>query len=114
MIGERPHIVSQRRRFGDWEGVCADAGPLPTKASMPIRFVLVYADNGAAPAFHRNGRAARSAFPRGYYRRRHRDENFFCRIKWHRRISICYDKLAAPCLGFVQLAAVLDWLKLRF
>lgn len=54
------------------------------------------------------------AFHRGYYRRRHRVENFFCRIKRHRRISTRYDKLAATFLGFVQLAAVLDWLTHRF
>lgn len=54
------------------------------------------------------------AFHRGYYRRRHRVENFFCRIKRHRRISTRYDKLAATFLAFVQLAAVLDWLTHRF
>ena len=54
------------------------------------------------------------AFHRGYYRRRHRVENFFCRIKRHRRISTRYDKLAVTFLGFVQLAAVLDWLTHRF
>lgn len=54
------------------------------------------------------------AFHRGYYRRRHRVENFFCRIKRHRRISTRYEKLAATFLAFVQLAAVLDWLRVRF
>lgn len=54
------------------------------------------------------------AFHRGYYRLRHRVENFFCRIKRRRRISTRYDKLAATFLGFVQLAAVLDWLTHRF
>lgn len=54
------------------------------------------------------------AFHRGYYRRRHKVENFFCRIKRHRRISTRYEKLALTFLGFVQLAAVLDWLTHRF
>ena len=49
-------------------------------------------------------------FHRGYYRQRHKVENFFCRLKHHRRISTRYDKLAATFLGFVQLAAVCDWL----
>jgi len=53
-------------------------------------------------------------FHRGYYRRRHRIENFFCRIKAHRRIATRYDKLAVTFLGFVQLAAILDWLSHRF
>jgi transposase len=49
-------------------------------------------------------------FHRGYYRLRHHVENFFCRIKRFRRISTRYDKLAETFLGFVQLAAVIDWL----
>lgn len=55
-----------------------------------------------------------ATFHRGYYRRRHKVENFFCRIKRHRRISTRYEKLASTFLGFVQLAAVLDWLTHRF
>jgi transposase len=54
------------------------------------------------------------AFHRGYYRCRHRVENFFCRIKRYRRISTRYDKLAATFLAFVLFAAVLDWLKGSF
>ncbi len=54
------------------------------------------------------------AFHRGYYRQRHKVENFFCRIKRYRRISTRYDKLATVFLGFVQFAAVLDWLTHRF
>jgi transposase len=59
------------------------------------------------------GRAWRHRFHRGYYRRRHRVENFFCRIKRLRRIATRYDKLATTYLAFVQLAAVLDWLTHR-
>lgn len=58
----------------------------------------------------RRGRRAPSPFHRGYYRRRHRVENFFCRIKRFRRVATRYDKLAITFLGFVQLAAILDWL----
>jgi putative transposase len=50
------------------------------------------------------------AFHRGYYRRRHRVENFFCRLKRYRRLSTRYDKLAFTFLAFVQLGAVVDWL----
>jgi transposase len=53
-------------------------------------------------------------FHHGYYRRRHRVENFFCRIKAYRRIATRYDKLAITFLGFIQLATVLDWLTSRF
>jgi len=55
-----------------------------------------------------------SRFHRGYYRRRYRIENFFGRIKAQRRISTRYDKLAHTFLGFVQLAAIMDWLFHRF
>ena len=54
-----------------------------------------------------------SRFHRGYYRCRRRVENFFGRIKKHRRISTRYEKLAATFFAFVQLAAILDWLAHR-
>lgn len=59
----------------------------------------------------KRGRAWRHRFHRGYYRRRHRVENFFCRIKRFRRIATRYDKLASSFFGFVCFAAVLDWLE---
>ncbi len=55
-----------------------------------------------------------AAFHRGYYRWRHKIENFFCRIKRHRRISTRFEKLTVTFLAFVQFAAVLDWLTHRF
>jgi transposase len=50
-------------------------------------------------------------FSRRLYRRRHRVENFWCRLKRHRRLSTRYDKLAFTFFAFAQLAALLDWLK---
>jgi transposase len=50
------------------------------------------------------------AFDHGDYRQRHKVENFFCRLKRYRRLSTRYEKLAITFLGFVQLAAVIDWL----
>ncbi len=49
-------------------------------------------------------------FDRALYRQRHVVENFFSRIKRHRRIATRYEKLAVTFLGFVAFAAVLDWL----
>jgi transposase len=37
-------------------------------------------------------------------------ENYFARIKRHRRIATHYEKLALTLLAFVQFATVLDWL----
>lgn len=58
----------------------------------------------------KRGRRQPARFHRGYYRCRHQIENFFGRIKIQRRISTRYDKLAETFLGFVHLAAILDWL----
>jgi len=58
----------------------------------------------------RRNRRQPTPFHRGYYRRRHHVENFFARIKRFRRVATRYDKLASSFLGFVQFAAVLDWL----
>jgi transposase len=41
------------------------------------------------------------------YRRRHRVENFFEKIKRYRRVATRYDKLAETFLGFVCLAILL-------
>lgn len=57
----------------------------------------------------KRGRRQPARFHRGYYRCRHQIENFFGRIKIHRRISTRYEKLAATFLGFVYLAAIVDW-----
>jgi len=48
------------------------------------------------------------------YKRRHVVENFFGRIKIHRRIATRYEKLAETYMGFVTIAAILDWLRWRF
>lgn len=58
----------------------------------------------------KRGRLQPARFHRGYYCHRHQIENFFGRIKTHRRISTRYEKLATTFLAFVLFAAVLDWL----
>lgn len=55
----------------------------------------------------KRGRRQPARLHRGYYRCRHQIENFFGRIKIHRRISTRYEKLAETFLGFVFLAAIL-------
>jgi transposase len=56
------------------------------------------------------GRANRTTtvpFSAKLYRRRHRVENFFQRIKRYRRVATRYDKLAETFLGFVCLGILL-------
>jgi transposase len=59
----------------------------------------------------RSGRLSPAWYHRGYYRQRHRIENFFQRIKMHKRVSTRYEKLARTFLNFILVAAIFDWLK---
>jgi transposase len=49
-------------------------------------------------------------FNRGWYRKRHRVENFFGRAKQWRRFATRYDKTLPCFLATASLVAVLDWL----
>jgi transposase len=51
------------------------------------------------------------SFHIGYYRKRHRVENFFAKLKRHRRVSTRYDKLASSFLAFTTISAILHWLE---
>ncbi|MCW5556370.1 MAG: IS5 family transposase [Verrucomicrobiae bacterium] len=62
----------------------------------------------------RKTRKNRVPWHRGHYRKRHRIENFFQRIKRFRRVGTRYEKHAVHFLAFVQLAAIMDWLKSPF
>lgn len=59
----------------------------------------------------RAGRRYPAKHHKGYYRRRHRVENFFQRIKRRRRLGTRYEKLDVTFFAFLCLAAVLDWLR---
>ena len=50
--------------------------------------------------------------PTRFYRRRHKIENYFCRIKGWRRIVTRYDKLARSLLAATALVDALYWIKL--
>jgi transposase len=70
---------------------------------------------GAQPCIPpRAKRRAPSPYHRGYYKRRHQVENLFQRLKRFRRVGTRYEKLDLHFLGFVQLAAILDWFKNPF
>ena len=49
-------------------------------------------------------------FHRGWYRKRHRVENFFQRAKCLRRFATRYDKTSTCFFATACLTAVLDWL----
>lgn len=55
-------------------------------------------------------RRVRHRYNRRLYRRRHRVENFFQRLKRYRRVATRYEKLAANFFAMVCLAAALVWL----
>jgi transposase len=59
----------------------------------------------------RSGRHHPAWHHRGFYRQRHKIENFFQRIKIYKRVATRYDKLALTFLNFILVAAVFDWLK---
>ena len=57
-------------------------------------------DEGALPVIPSRSNATKKAYcPKRIYRRRHKIENYFCRIKDWRRIATRYDKLARNFLA---------------
>lgn len=78
--------------------------------SDALRSLLVEQDIFPCLAVSRK-RVQTRPFHRGYYRKRHRVENFFANLKRHRRVSTRYDKLAASFLAFTTLSAILHWLE---
>ena len=70
-------------------------------------------DEGALPVIPNRCTATKKAYcPKRFYRRRHKIENFFCRIKDWRRIATRYDKLARNYLAATTLVSALYWIKL--
>jgi putative transposase len=55
-------------------------------------------------------RRKKRRYNRMLYKRRHRVENFFQRLKRYRRIATRYEKLAANFFAMVCIAAALIWL----
>lgn len=58
----------------------------------------------------RKGWKEPAPFHKGWYRKRHQVENFFQRIKRHRRVGTRYDKRADVFMNFILLAAAMDWI----
>jgi transposase len=70
-------------------------------------------DEGALPVIPSRSNAIKKAcWSKRFYRRRHKIENYFCRIKNWRRIATRYDKLARYFLAATALVGALYWIKL--
>jgi transposase len=67
-------------------------------------------DRGIKPVIpNRCNRKQPFSFNKKSYRKRHRIENAFCRLKDFRRIATRYDKLARNFLASVCLVAAIVW-----
>ena len=108
-------------------GQHADVSVAQSSARPKLRGTLTVADKGYDSDWFRSqlrrwgsracipprcNRRLPATWHRGYYRHRHKVENLFQRLKRYRRVGTRYDKCNLYFLGFVQLAAILDWLKL--
>ena len=88
--------------------VIADKGY--DSARLRAHFTCGGAQTGIPPL---STRRVQVPFHRGWYRLRHRVENFFQRMKRFRAIATRYDKSGLHFLSAVQLVAVLDWIGFR-
>ena len=68
---------------------------------------------GAEPVVPANPTHPAVPYDKAAYRRRHRVENLWARLKEWRALATRYDKTAASFLGTIHLAAALDWLHNR-
>ena len=87
--------------------VCADKAYDSAKVRQGIK------DGGALPVIPSRSNATKKAYcPKRIYRRRHKVENYFGRIKDWRRIATRYDKLARNFLSANAIVGALCWIKL--
>jgi len=56
----------------------------------------------------KSNRTAPEPYHKGYYKHRHRVENFFQRIKEKRAVATRYEKLATRFFDLVTLASICD------
>ena len=78
--------------------------------SDPLRCALF--EQGVLPWIPpRSNRKEKSSYGKKTYRKRHRVENFFERIKRFRRVATRYDKLTLIFISFVYLASMLTFKK---
>lgn len=78
--------------------------------SAAFRTLLCATDNGTCIPKRKRSKTT-SPYNRAHYRKRHRVENFFARIKRFRRIATRYEKSKSSFEGFLLLASILDWIR---
>jgi putative transposase len=67
-------------------------------------------ERGTKPVIpNKRNRKQPFSFNRKAYRKRHRIENAFCRLKDFRRIATRYDRLAVNFVASVHLVAAVVW-----
>ena len=75
-------------------------------------FIQEIEDRGSIAVIpSRSGRTVQRRLLRRQYRRRNQAERFVNRIKHFRRVATRYENPACNYLGFVQIAALICWLK---
>lgn len=100
-----PLLLALAARLGAVRRVVCDA------SYSAARWLALIRASGAEPVVRPNP-THKSAPPhdRAAYRRRHRAENLWARLKEWRAVATRYDKTAASFLGTLHLAAACDWL----
>ena len=67
-------------------------------------------DEGAVPVIPSRNNATRKAYrPKRIFRRRHKIENYFCRIKDWRRIATRFDRNLKNFMAAIAIAAAVIW-----
>lgn len=77
-------------------------------SSIPWRRMIEEA--GAEPCVPANRTHPPASYDRAAYRRRHKVENLWARLKDVRAVAFRFEKTATSFIGALHLAAALDWL----
>jgi transposase len=104
-LGAAPGLLAAAAALGAVGRVVADRGYSSEAWRATVRGAGAEPVVPAHPT-HKNA----PAHDRAAYRRRHRVENLWARLKEWRALATRYDKTAASFLGGLLLASAFDWL----